>query len=314
MTTTLTQQFAIVTTNLTKQYGTVTAADQVSLEVPVGSIFGFLGPNGAGKTTTIRMLLGFIRPSHGSGKIFGHDIESDGVNARKDLGYLVPGDSWYPHIRGGAQLEFAARLSGKPPVLRDRLLDALEFATTDLDKRLNTYSKGMRQKLALVAAAQHDPLLLILDEPTDGLDPLIQHRFEGFLSEFRDRGRTVFMSSHDLAEVERSCDRLAVIRHGQIVAQETVTSLKKLHRQRLQVVFHREIPAVLATMGAVESMDTEERRLSMIIDRDINELLALLANFEIEELTITPPSLDDIFLEFYQDHFADRTTTAEVET
>ena len=289
----------IVTTNLTKRYDSTIAANDVSLSVPAHSIYGFLGPNGAGKTTTIRMLLGFVSPTSGSATIFGHDIQREGVRSREDLGYLVPAESLYPQMRGRDQLDFAASLSDRPPVLRKQVLDLLELSDKVLGQKLQSYSKGMKQKLALVAAVQHDPGLLILDEPTDGLDPLIRRRFEEFLQDFRDRGRTVFMSSHDLAEVERVCDSVAVIREGIIIAQQTVEDLKRYHRQRLRVTFRTAIPAGIVEMGTVEFQDPVTRTVSLLLETDVNDLIAGLHQADIEEIALTPPSLDDIFLAFY---------------
>lgn len=206
--------FVIETEELTKEYGRIRALDAVSLRVPEGSIFGFLGPNGAGKTTAIRVLMGFTRATSGRASVFGHDSWEEGVVVRARIGYLVTADALYPDLSGHDQLAFAASISGKDPVWRDRLLDALELDRAELERRLGTYSKGMRQKLALVASAQHAPELLVFDEPTDGLDPLIQRNFEELLRDFRAEGTTVFMSSHDLGEVERLCDQVAVVRAG----------------------------------------------------------------------------------------------------
>ncbi len=177
---------AIETRGLTKHFGRrgeIIALADLNLTVSQGVMFGFLGPNGAGKTTAIRLLLGFIRPTSGAATIFGHNTWREGVRARRDLGYLVAPEAFYPDMSGTAQLDYLARLSGRPPVLRERVRTALELGSDALERRIGSYSKGMRQKLALIAAFQHDPSLMILDEPTDGLDPLIQRSFEEFLGE-----------------------------------------------------------------------------------------------------------------------------------
>ncbi|MGH2603920.1 MAG: ABC transporter ATP-binding protein, partial [Dehalococcoidia bacterium] len=166
-------QAVIATSGLSKRYGRIDALSRLDLAVPGGVIYGFLGPNGAGKTTAIRLLMGFVRPSAGRAEIFGHDTWREGVAARRDLGFLVTAEALYPDLSGRDQLDYAVGISGRPPVLRRRLLEALELSDDALGRRLGSYSKGMRQKLALTAALQHDPALLILDEPTDGLDPLI---------------------------------------------------------------------------------------------------------------------------------------------
>jgi ABC-2 type transport system ATP-binding protein len=292
---------AIVASGLTKRYGTVEALADLHLTVPRGVIYGFLGPNGAGKTTTIRLLMGFVRPTAGSARLFGHDAWSDGPAARRDLGYLVGPDALYPDMSGRALLDYAARLSGRPPVLRGALLAALELGEDALDRRLGAYSRGMRQKLALTAAIQHDPALLILDEPTDGLDPLIQRAFEEFLGELRGRGRTIFMSSHDLAEVERTCERVAVVRGGRLVAEETIAGLKRLHRRTAEVAFAGPVPDGLAGVPHVSVLARHGHRVELALDGDVNPLLRFLAGQEVADLLLVPPRLEDIFMGFYGD-------------
>jgi ABC-2 type transport system ATP-binding protein len=291
---------AIETQSLTKRYGEHVALDSLSLTVEEGSMYGFLGPNGAGKTTTIRLLLGFIRPTSGVGRIFGHETWSDGVAARRSIGFLVQADAFYRELSGEAQLDYAAHLSGAKPVLRRKLLDALHLSDRDLKRRLRTYSKGMRQKLALTAAMQHDPPLLILDEPADGLDPLIQRSFETVLKELQQAGRTVFMSSHDLAEVERTCDRLAVIRQGVLVAEETVQELQRRHRRRAEVLFRQDPSVDFDRVPGVHLIHRDNRRVTLLVDQDVNPLIQALASEVVEEISLTPPSLDDIFMAFYQ--------------
>jgi ABC-2 type transport system ATP-binding protein len=291
---------AISTTNLTKRYGVVTALDEVDLVVPSGVTYGFLGPNGAGKTTAIRLLMGFVRPSAGTARIWGHDCWRDGVRARTDLGYLVPADSLYPDMSGYALLDYMAALSGKPPLLRRRLLDALELGQDALSRRLNTYSKGMKQKLALTAAIQTEPALLVLDEPTDGLDPLIQRSFETMLSDLRVGGATIFMSSHDLAEVERTCERVAIIRDGRIVAEETIDDLKQLHHRVAEVTFAGEPPAGLDRLVGIAVTGRDGNRVVLTLDGSVTPLLRFLADRDdVVDLLLSPPRLEDIFLGYY---------------
>lgn len=290
---------AIRTAGLTKRYGAVTALEQLTLTVPRGIIYGFLGPNGAGKTTTIRLLMGFIKPTSGSAFIFGHDTWREGVAARREVGYLVPPDALYPEMSGEAQLDFAARLSGREPVLRRWLLEALDLRDEALKRRLGSYSRGMRQKLALVAALQHDPDLLILDEPTEGLDPLVQRAFEEVIRTLRARGRTIFMSSHNLAEVERTCERVAVVRGGRLVVEGTVEGLQRLHRRRAEVAFRDQIPEELARVPGVTIIERQGRQARLILEGDVNPLLAFLAHHPVEDVVLKPPDLDDIFMSFY---------------
>jgi ABC-2 type transport system ATP-binding protein len=284
---------------LTKRYRHITALDHVSLSVPEGTIYGFLGPNGAGKTTLIKILLGFIRPTTGSATIFGHNTWKNGVQARERLGYLVVPESLYSDMSGEGQLNYAADLSGREPVLRSRFLDALELPRTVLDRRLGTYSKGMRQKLALTATFQTDPDLLILDEPTDGLDPLIRRNFEELLRERHAAGRTIFMSSHDLAEVERVCERVAVIRDGKIVAEETVYEMTRRRLKSAEVVFHDAIPGAIHMLPNVRVLDQNGPRVRLTVEGDVNPLIQFLGNYQLVDFSLAPPSLEDIFMGFY---------------
>jgi ABC-2 type transport system ATP-binding protein len=289
---------AIETDRLTKHYGPIAALTDLTLAVPAGTIYGFLGPNGAGKTTTIKTLMGFIKPTSGQARIFGHETWSRGVLARRDLGFLVQPDNLYPDMTGAAHLAYAEQLSGRPALLRTRLLAALELSQDAIQRRLGSYSKGMRQKLALIAAMQTDPALLILDEPTDGLDPLIQRNVEEVLLELKARGRTIFISSHDLAEVERACDRVAVVKSGRLVVEETVLGLQRLHRRRAVVTYAGDPPAT-APAGVTE-IERDGRRVTYLVEDDPNPLLRALAAAGVEDVTIAPPSLDDIFLAFYE--------------
>lgn len=290
---------ALVLDAVSKRYGSFAALDRLSLDVPHGIIQGFLGPNGAGKTTAIRILMGFLRASSGSASMFGLDSWAEGVQAREQVGYLVTADALYPDMDGIDQLDFATKISGKDPVLRKRALDALELGQSTLGQRLGSYSKGMRQKLAIVAAMQHDPDLLVLDEPSDGLDPLIQQHFEGLLQERRQAGRTVFMSSHDLAEVERTCERVAVIRRGQLVANGTVQELSRHYRRTAVVRFRGTIPDDLGCLGETEHLDPASGTVRVRIGDDINPLIRALARFDVADLAIVEPQLQDIFLGFY---------------
>lgn len=290
---------AIVLDALTKHYGSFAALDGLSLNVPHGIIQGFLGPNGAGKTTAIRVLMGFLRASSGSASIFGLDAWAGGVEARSRIGYLVTADALYPDMDGIDQLDFATKISEKEPVLRKRALDALELGQATLRQRLGSYSKGMRQKLAIVAAMQHDPELLVLDEPSDGLDPIVQQRFEALIRERREAGRTVFMSSHDLAEVERTCERVAVIRKGQLVANGTVQELSRHYRRTAVIRFRGPVPERLPDLGEVEIVDGGAGIVRVRIGDDINPLIRALAQEDVAHLGIEEPQLQDIFFGFY---------------
>lgn len=286
--------------SLTKRYGRILALDGVTMAVPRGSIFGFLGPNGAGKTTLIRIVMGFMRATAGEARMLGHDTWSDGVQARERVGYLVTADGLYPDLTGYQQLDYAATISGRPPEWRDRILDALELGDAALRRTLGTYSKGMRQKLALTAAAQIRPELLVLDEPTDGLDPLIQRNFEEMLRSFRDEGTTVFMSSHDLGEVERTCDQVAVVSAGKLIASGPMESLKQRYSQRVEVDFDGAVPDGIDAVAGIEIVHRTEHGVEMRLEHDINPLLGFLARHPVRRMEVRPPELQEVFLSFYE--------------
>ncbi len=286
--------------SLTKRYGRILALDNVTMSVPRGSIFGFLGPNGAGKTTLIRIVMGFMRATAGHACMLGHDAWRDGVLARQRVGYLVTADGLYSDLTGYQQLDYAATISGRSPEWRNRILDALELDDAALRRTLGTYSKGMRQKLALTAAAQNRPELLVLDEPTDGLDPLIQRNFEEMLQAFRDDGTTVFMSSHDLGEVERTCDQVAVVRSGRLIASGTMNSLKERYSQRVEIDFECAVPDGIDAIAGVEIVHRTEHGVEMRLDHDINPLLGFLATHPVRRMEVRPPELQEVFLSFYE--------------
>jgi ABC-2 type transport system ATP-binding protein len=290
----------ISTIGLTKRYGAHPALVDANISVSAGTIFGFLGPNGAGKTTLIRLLMGFIRPTAGAATLFGHDTWHDGVRARLDVGYLVPASGLYPDLSGHDQLDYAARLSGHEPHNRQAVLEALELSRSQLTQKLGTYSKGMRQKLALTAAMQSDPPLLILDEPTDGLDPLIQRNFEELLRSMRSRDRTVFMSSHDLAEVERVCERVAVVKAGRIVAEEQIADLQRRHASRISVRFRSSVPEGIDQITGISVTDQREHHVELLATGDPNPFLRFIATHSIDDITIERASLEDIFMTYYE--------------
>src|SRR5882762_4464951 len=224
---------------ITKQYGKLRAVNNLSLDVNEGEILGFLGLNGAGKTTTIRILLDLLRPTGGKALIFGHDCQADGLQARSSIGYL-PGElGIYSDLTGREVLDLLAGLNGGAVEKRHRreLQERLGLPDSDLQRRLREYSTGMKRKLGIIQAFQADPLLLILDEPTEGLDPLMQESFYELLVDAKQRGRTVFMSSHVLSEVERVCDRIAILRNGELVLLSAVDESLRLATRRVRVLF-----------------------------------------------------------------------------
>jgi ABC-2 type transport system ATP-binding protein len=296
---------AIELRDLAKSYGSVHAVRGISLEVRRGEIFGFLGLNGAGKTTTIRMLLDLLRPTRGSAAIFGIDCQRRGREARAQVGY-APGElGLYPDMTGGQLLDLMASLSGVrvDAAYRLKLVDKLELARTDLDRTLREYSTGMKRKLALIQALQADPPLLILDEPTEGLDPLVQIGLNELLFDLRSRGRTVFMSSHVLSEVERLCDRIAVIRAGEIVLLSTVDEARHLSGRSVRVRFSRSPgdPAAIALPTGMTIVEHSADRWTITVAGEVGALLPELARLPVRDLEIVEPSLEEVLQRFYRE-------------
>ncbi len=287
---------AIRTECLTKFYGEVPGIVDVDLEVRAGEIFGFLGPNGAGKSTTIRILLDLIRPTSGRAEVMGLDAQVDTVAVRGAVGYLPGEASFYNELRGNTFLDLVARVGNRESSRRDELLDRLDL---DASRKIARYSRGMKQKLAVVAALQHDPELLILDEPTSGLDPLVQQEFYAILREFSERGRTVFFSSHVLSEVERLCDQVAVIREGRIVTVDEIAALREKMIRRLVVTFREPVAAGRLEVPGVTVVSMEGERVAMEVTGGLDGLIKRLAQFEIVDMEFERPSLEQTFLQMY---------------
>ena len=288
----------IRTRGLAKRYGRVVALEDLSLDVEAGEVFGFLGPNGSGKTTTIRLLLGLIRPSGGEATLLGRPARS--VAWRADVGFL-PGDmAFWPRLSGAETLEFLAALAGRPASLRGSLLERLGLAAAELARPVRTYSDGMKQKLGLVQALQCAPRLALLDEPTKGLDPLVQQAFYDIIAELKARGSTVFLSSHVLSEVERVCDRVAMLRAGKLVSVGDVETLRRAEQRRVTADFGADVdPAGLAHFGQLVS--SSPRRVEMLVSQaQVPALVARLGMLPLADLVIERPTLEEAFLEHYR--------------
>ena len=304
---------AIVTQGLSKTYGlshlpfrrghAVSALAGLTITVHQGEIFGFLGPNGAGKSTTIRLLLGFLHPTAGRATVLGRDALADGLEIRRRSGYLPGGIALYDTMTGETLLDYLADLYGREPILRSQLLDRLELSAADLRRLVRDYSRGMRQKLGIIQALQHDPELVILDEPTEGLDPLMQRAFYELLDERRAAGRTVFFSSHILSEVERVCDRVAIIRKGALVALSDVAALLARRRRHVEIRFEGPPPAMAGVPG-VSDVIVGERLVTCQLEGDVAPFLAALSGVQVHDLLIEPARLEEAFLEFYADDLA----------
>ena len=295
----------ISTRGLTKHYGRVSALNSVTLDVRQGEIFGFLGPNGAGKSTMIRTLLGFLHPSSGFATVLGRDIVSASVEIRRLTGYLPGGIALYDSMTGSQVLDYFARVQGREAHRRDELVERLQMPQADLRRRVRDYSRGMRQKIGVIQALQHDPELAILDEPTEGLDPLMQQAFYAILADLRAEGRTIFFSSHVLSEVERVCDRVAIIRHGNLMAVNDVRELLARRRRKVSIQWRGAAPDSVALPGLVD-VTVDGDRLFGTLEGDVSEFVRAIASPSLEDLTIEPASLEEAFLEYYADDVTDR--------
>jgi ABC-2 type transport system ATP-binding protein len=305
---------AIETAALTKVYGGmatsirgrrsrglgIRALDDLTIEVRQGEIFGFLGPNGAGKSTAIRLLLGFLHPTAGRATVLGHDSVRASVEIRRRVGYLPGGIAFWDNLTGERLLDELAALSGLPPVRRAALLDRLELSAATLKRPVRDYSRGMRQKVGIIQALQHDPELAILDEPSEGLDPLMQRAFYGILDDLRRDGRTIFFSSHVLSEVERVCDRVAIIRLGRLVALEEVPALLARRKRNVELRLAGPPPDLTAVPG-VSDVQTGEGWLTCRLEGDVGPFLTAIGGHAIVDMTIEPARLEEAFLEFYED-------------
>jgi ABC-2 type transport system ATP-binding protein len=293
-------QPAIRINGLFKDYGPVHAVQGIELEVERGEVYGFLGPNGAGKTTTIRCILDLLRPTAGRIEVFGLDPRNDGLAVRKRIGY-VPGELRLPERQTGHQLVGAiGRLRGGfDPRRRDELAERLDL---DLDRRLRDLSSGNRRKVALLLALVTNADLLVLDEPTNGLDPLMQHEFLRLVREARAAGTTVFLSSHVLSEVQRAADRVAVLKNGRIAVTGTVEELRGRARQRVDVWFAGDPPtAELESVPGVENRLIEGHRFAAVLTGAIQPLLEILARHPVASMLVEEPDLEEAFLDLYGD-------------
>jgi ABC-2 type transport system ATP-binding protein len=290
---------AIEAAALTRMYGRAVGVDRIDLTVGRAECFGFLGPNGAGKTTFIRLALGLIRPTSGRIAVMGHDVARDRMGALAAVGYL-PGElGLYPSLAGGRVLDAHARLHPRPPVLRDELLRVLELPGSDLGRRVREYSRGMKQKLGLVAALQHDPPLVILDEPTGGLDPVIQGRLLEWLAGRARAGRTVFFSSHVLSEVEELCDRVAMVRDGRLLLAGPVEELRRGRSRTVEVRFTAPVDPSRYAVAGVGDVAVDGLRHRFTVSGEPRALLAALAALPVGDVAIAPPSLEEAFRHLY---------------
>jgi ABC-2 type transport system ATP-binding protein len=293
------EPIAVIATNgLTKHYGKVQALVDLTLDVRAGEIFGFLGPNGAGKSTMIRTLLGFLHPTQGGATVLGLDVTTDSVEIRRRIGYLPGGIALYDSLSGRDALDYLVDLQGREPVRRDELGERLQMPTAVLKRRVRDYSRGMRQKLGVIQALQHDPELAILDEPTEGLDPLMQHAFYSILDDLRIQGRTIFFSSHVLSEVERLCDRVAIIRAGHLMALQHVDELLGRRKRKVELRWRGAAPDLSGIPGIADVVIKGDVMRATLLG-EVAPFVRAIASPSLEDLTIEPARLEEAFLEYY---------------
>ncbi len=295
---------AVALDGITKNYSRVQAVRNLRLEVPPGEIFGFLGLNGAGKTTTIRILLDLLRPTAGRAYIFGRDCRRNGLEVRASVGYM-PGElGLYGDMTGRELLDLLARLGRRAvlPEYRSEILGVLQLSKSDLGRKLREYSSGMKRKLGLVQALQADPALLILDEPTEGLDPLMQESFYQILFELRRRGRTVFMSSHVLSEVERVCDRIALIRKGELILLSPVEQVRRMAARRVKVLFSEDVlSAPPLPLEGHEVLEIGPRCWSFRVQGALGPLVSVLSGLPVQDVVVYEPRLEEILMRYYRE-------------
>jgi ABC-2 type transport system ATP-binding protein len=287
---------AVRTEGLTKRYGAAAALRDLTLDIEPGQVVGYLGPNGAGKTTTIRLLLGLIEPTSGRAEIFGLDCQRQTVQVHRRVAF-VPGESnLWPALTGAETLHLMARVHGEADeAYRDELIRRFDL---DPGKKVRAYSKGNRQKVLLIAALMTRADLLVLDEPTSGLDPLMEQAFRHSVAEARDRGQTVFLSSHSMSEVEALCDRVAILREGTLIETGTLEEMRHLSALTVEATFEGAIPDLSAVSG-VTGLELVGRVARMQVRGSVAPLLKVLADAGVTQLLSREPSLEELFLSLY---------------
>lgn len=288
----------IQTKELTKFYGKSLGIDSLDLEVRTGEVFGFLGPNGAGKTTTIRILLDFIRPTSGAATIFGMDTKKESVKIKEKIGYL-PGElELYKKLTGYEFLRYFSNLRGNVKwAYVEELAERLDF---DMKKPARSLSSGNKHKLGIIQAFMNEPELLILDEPTTGLDPLMQQEFYKMILEAKEKGQTAFISSHILPEVERVCDRVGFIRKGRLIDVKEVSDLKSQAFRHLEIYFGRPVPKEeFVNLAGVKDVVVEDTMLRCTVAGSLDAIIKAAAKFEVINVISQEPNLEDIFLSYY---------------
>lgn len=289
---------AIEIRNLTKSYGKSRGIINLNMDIHEGEVFGFIGPNGAGKSTTIRTLLNFIQPDSGSAKIFGMDCMRETAKIKADIGYLPSEVNYYDDMKVKELLIYSAKFYKKDCSKRiNELADIFEL---DLNKKIDSLSFGNKKKVGIVQALLHEPKLLILDEPTSGLDPLMQNNFFEVLRQENKKGVTIFFSSHILSEVERLCNRVAIIKEGRILKIEEIEKLKKNKFRKIKVEFKKAEDAESINLDEIKNMKVSNRNVEFLYSGEISKALKFISEKEVENVWIEEPSLEEVFMHYYE--------------
>lgn len=283
---------------LTKTYGGARGITDLSFTVEEGEIFGFIGPNGAGKSTTIRTMLGLIYPTSGSAKIFGKDCVQHGTEIKKEIGYLPSEVFYYDNMKVKDLLQYSASFYKKDS--RKRMLELAERMELDLNKRIDDLSLGNKKKVGIVQGLLHEPKLIILDEPTSGLDPLMQQRFFELLEEENRKGATILFSSHILSEVQRLCNRVAIIKEGRLIALEKMSELKGSTYKKFKLTTKTAVEAADFIVPGVTEWKAADGEISFLFKGDINDILRRIAGGDLVNLWVEEPDLEEIFMHYYE--------------
>lgn len=286
---------------LSKHYGNVRAVDNVTMSVEKGEIFGFIGPNGAGKSTTIRTLLGLLKPTSGQAKLFGRDVTVDGARLREEVGYLPSEVFYYDGMRVIDLLKYAASFYDKPREdMMQRAMELAERLNLDVHRKIDDLSYGNKKKVGIVQGLLHSPELIILDEPTGGLDPLMQQTFFDMLREEKEHGATILFSSHILSEVQKLCDRVAIIKQGKLVSVETIKQLRASSYLKCRLETKGSAKPAEWKLPGMNNIDIQDSEVSFLYRGDVNVLMKHLAKHELKNCWLEEPELEEIFLHYYQ--------------
>lgn len=291
----------IKTNDLTKRYGKARGIENVNLDIRAGEMFGFIGPNGAGKSTTIRTLLGLIQPTAGSAEIFGKDITEYGPEIRQEIGYLPSEVFYYDGMKAIDLLNYSASFYNKPKdQMKRRIHELADLLDLDVKKKIDDLSYGNKKKVGIIQGLLHSPKLVILDEPTGGLDPLMQQTFFDILKRENEKGVTVLFSSHILSEVQRLCDRVAIIKEGKLIAVEKMNELRAKQYKRCKLIPEETIDIKKFSIEGVSNLAQNGDDIEFLYRGDVNTLVKLLAKYPLRNAWIEEPDLEEVFLHYYQ--------------